>query len=429
MLKFLSFSENESNAAYFKHLIEAMFDCEIRQCSSLGDLSLQLKNTAQFDLIFLNLKKSNGEVIWEKMALDREEAPVFVMDSECTFKDEITSKYPASTVLDNFDNPRKLLDHICARLGVNQNESESLAGFVPVRFDFLEKIVLLKVNIYLKVSDQKYLLLCKKGDNVSGEDLKKYREKSVTHFFVKSGDFQDLVASIPVEEDLTRTKTNANSGIQYLDLFHSTIHSIGLDTHAASFAKVAMKSFMDNIHNDKSLDELVKIFIKHTNYISEHSFVVSLLANSILVNTNFSSEMSGMKLCFAAILHDITITSDDLAKKESTEYAKESDALRLHPLNATEFAKKFKSAPLDIDKILSQHHEKYDGSGYPRGLGHKQIAPLSVVFIIAHEIVDVLYTEGQNQESVRRYLSAKKEIYKDGIFKDVLAASFKSFNL
>ena len=99
-------------------------------------------------------------------------------------------------------------------------------------------------------------------------------------------------------------------------------------------------------------------------------------------------------------MHDITLTHHELAKVRSLEELKEkkgqfpepeANAYSSHPELSAAMVKSMSSAPMDVDIIVRQHHERPDGSGFPNRLRNEQLHPLSVVFITAHELLNYLY--------------------------------------
>ena len=83
--------------------------------------------------------------------------------------------------------------------------------------------------------------------------------------------------------------------------------------------------------------------------------------------------------------------------------------------------------PPDVDSIIAQHHERPDGSGFPRGLTHLRIGPLATVFIVAHDIVTYLFDNdiaGANVEKgldLDKFIEQKSKTYQMGTFKKVIA--------
>lgn len=44
----------------------------------------------------------------------------------------------------------------------------------------------------------------------------------------------------------------------------------------------------------------------------------------------------------------------------------------------------------DLDRILIEHHEKPDGTGYPKGLKGSQISPLGLLFNLSHQLSNII---------------------------------------
>jgi len=61
---------------------------------------------------------------------------------------------------------------------------------------------------------------------------------------------------------------------------------------------------------------------------------------------------------------------------------------KLHPLRAAELVARIGDVPPDTDAIIKHHHERPDGSGFPQGITAQYFAPLTALFIMAHDYVD-----------------------------------------
>jgi len=79
-------------------------------------------------------------------------------------------------------------------------------------------------------------------------------------------------------------------------------------------------------------------------------------------------------LQYATLLHDageITVP-DEILSKPSRLTGKEFSLVKEHPLRSVNFLKPLKALK-EAWPIILYHHEKYDGTGYPKGLKGKQI--------------------------------------------------------
>ncbi len=149
----------------------------------------------------------------------------------------------------------------------------------------------------------------------------------------------------------------------------------------------------------------------------------------ILGKTQWRSDQNAVKLCYAALIHDIALKNQELAQldtmaefeKRKAEFTPEDQKVMLyHTVRAAERVRSFDAIPPDVDTICIQHHERPDGSGFPRKLKYPQITALSAVFIVAHEYVSFSHRRGGNA-SMEDFLS-EMDAFHLGHFVEVLEA-------
>jgi putative nucleotidyltransferase with HDIG domain len=97
-----------------------------------------------------------------------------------------------------------------------------------------------------------------------------------------------------------------------------------------------------------------------------------------------------MQIEHGALLHDLgkLRVPDSILWKPSALTPEEWEIMRKHPEYGYEFVQKIEFLKGAADIILS-HHEKYDGSGYPRGLKGKEISLAARIFSLV-DAVDAL---------------------------------------
>lgn len=134
---------------------------------------------------------------------------------------------------------------------------------------------------------------------------------------------------------------------------------------------------------DKTLTSIVDLVESRDTYTAGHSRRVAHYCRLIAEEMGYSEEECS-KIYQAGILHDLG--------KIATP-----DAILLNPkrLNSLEYRliqehvsvsyKILKYIPMfeELSNIVYQHHERYDGKGYPRGLKGDMIHPLSRIMIVA----------------------------------------------
>lgn len=107
--------------------------------------------------------------------------------------------------------------------------------------------------------------------------------------------------------------------------------------------------------------------------------------SSIIARATNMSEAKQKKLYFASLLHDI-----GFLKIRAEEYYNE-DVYKKHPVIGYEMIRPI-TFYADIAPIVLYHHERYDGSGYPKGLKGEKI-PLETRIISIAEAFDVMVSK------------------------------------
>ena len=90
-------------------------------------------------------------------------------------------------------------------------------------------------------------------------------------------------------------------------------------------------------------------------------------------------------------------------------------------MKAAELARQFQEIPPDVDVIVSQHHEKPDGTGFPRGIGYSYIAPLAMVFMVAHDMAQHFLGHGSQMDR-DAFLAEVRDKYTSSQFRKILEA-------
>ena len=149
-------------------------------------------------------------------------------------------------------------------------------------------------------------------------------------------------------------------------------------------------------------------------YTAGHQQRVTLLASALAQEMGLSEkEVEGVKM--ASLIHDIgkiSVPSEILSKPgKLTEI--EFCLVKTHPQSGYEILKNI-TLPWPIAKIVLQHHERLDGSGYPLGLKDKEIL-LEAKIIGVADVVEAMashrpYRPALGIEKALEEISQKKGI-------------------
>lgn len=116
-----------------------------------------------------------------------------------------------------------------------------------------------------------------------------------------------------------------------------------------------------------------------------HSLNVSVIA--LMIGKAKGLDAGKLKeLSFASLFHDIgkLKVPTTIVRKQVALTEPEKNYLKLHTKYGVELANNMDSFPESAVKVIAQHHELSDGSGYPEGLKESEIDELSQIVALAN---------------------------------------------
>ncbi|HBL85077.1 MAG: hypothetical protein A2Y17_02545 [Clostridiales bacterium GWF2_38_85] len=133
------------------------------------------------------------------------------------------------------------------------------------------------------------------------------------------------------------------------------------------------------------------------------------------------------KLIYSAYVHDLgkIYIPKEVLIKESPLTQEEVEMLRSHPGYSADIAREFKGLE-DIADIVLQHHERYDGNGYPNGLKGEEICYFARILTIIDSFDAMTSKRPYNYKRSKSYEEALEELryYKGTQFDPKLADEF-----
>lgn len=129
----------------------------------------------------------------------------------------------------------------------------------------------------------------------------------------------------------------------------------------------------------------------YDNYLFSHAVNVSIISIIIGEQLGYSKVELG-QLGVAALLHDIGMLRISVKtwRNNGTLTPSEYQEVRKHPFYGAEYLST--KVAEDIRAVAAQHHERYDGSGYPRGLKGSNINYKARIVALA-DVYDALISE------------------------------------
>jgi HD-GYP domain-containing protein (c-di-GMP phosphodiesterase class II) len=327
------------------------------------------------------------------------------------------------------------LTRLCEEGAIDLRQNEE--DFCKIKTKLLLSVCPLEGDIYIRLSERKFVKLFREGDAFDLDDMEKYTvRKGVEHLYLRReslpefiqkycSDLQKVLASVQslTPQDAARVHASIYETVQECG------RRIGFTKDVQQVAKHHVQLVLKQMGKNPRLGQVLeRIRASNDQYIGSHSLTVGYLACAIAYHLEWGSEVTFHKLTLAAFLHDVTLEDhalahcNTLAEVKDLGYSAEVIAdYKTHPIKSSQIAQQFHEVPADVDTIILQHHERPDGTGFPRGIGHAYIAPLAAVFIVAHDMAQHFIDHDQNL-LLEDFVARTREQYKTSQFRKVMEA-------
>lgn len=186
-----------------------------------------------------------------------------------------------------------------------------------------------------------------------------------------------------------------------------------------------------SIHNARLLDDrlrqfesILQVLVASTDardpITGGHSLRVTEYVVGICREMGLSSEYTDM-VRVAALLHDYGKigVEDEILKKPGRLSPEQYEVIKTHADKSRRILEKikFEGVYQEVPEIVGSHHERLDGSGYPRGLKSIEI-PLGARIISVADVFEALTSRRQYREPISPEDALDKMITKVGSYYD-----------
>lgn len=145
-----------------------------------------------------------------------------------------------------------------------------------------------------------------------------------------------------------------------------------------------VEDLMNTILDSKEVLTVLSDAYLYDEYLYQHSFQVTLYSIAIAKEMGYSYEDLRL-IGIGAMLHDIgkLIVPAEILMKPGKLTDCEYEVMKEHARHGFDILRNLHSVSLLVAHCAFQHHERLDGSGYPRGLVDYEIHPFAKIIGVA----------------------------------------------
>lgn len=288
----------------------------------------------------------------------------------------------------------------------------------------------LSYDLYLKIGGEKFIQVGRQGNDDLNSVVDHYTTKGIHYLYLKEKDYNRYLATAKDVIE-TNTQDRVNTGqqkhttVQIYDLAFQVsrehLKTLGVTRMQEELVHKAMENLLVDLKENKVLYSMLKDFYSNQDYLTNHSLLIIYLSSMIISKMGWSNNQTLQQIVYAGFFHDMFVPEELAKVQHLSELENEIDKAKVlkHIKKAADIMEGIKGINNDAHKMIVDHHERPDGSGYPMGLTASQLPPLSCVFITAHHIVDHLYNENFDSSNIASFIQGMQGEWDQGNFKRV----------
>ncbi|MFC7063994.1 HD-GYP domain-containing protein [Halobacillus seohaensis] len=227
-------------------------------------------------------------------------------------------------------------------------------------------------------------VLLRQGVTFTKSLIRRLFDYQITYVYVDDPLTSDIQVNYPINEE-TRSKAIHTIKRSFLDLQKSNNNDQKILFERISLEmNQTVSTIVSELRGNHDTMSLLSDIFVYDDYVFTHSLNVAMYAIA-LANELDLPNRKVEEIGLGAILHDIgkmTIPRNILLKTSSLT-AEEFTLIKTHAEAGFQLLRSVSSVPLVAAHCAYQHHERLDGSGYPRGITEKDIHLYGKILAIA----------------------------------------------
>jgi putative nucleotidyltransferase with HDIG domain len=240
-------------------------------------------------------------------------------------------------------------------------------------------------------TDQGTILL-NKDMKLTDSMIERLKQKGISKFYIQDEATDDLDI-----EEVVSLKTRQTAVKVIYQGFNEIIHAeqkwkarLAPSTIAA-FRNVFESILSDLKRNRKALGLLSDMYVQD-HYVYAHSLNVAIYAAAVGLELGYNDKEL-LELGIGAMLHDIgkLMIPSEILYKPGRLTDEEFAVMKKHTEYGFDYLRQQQGIPLLAAHCAYQHHERFDGTGYPRGLSGEEIHKYARLLAVC-DVFDALTT-------------------------------------
>jgi putative nucleotidyltransferase with HDIG domain len=278
--------------------------------------------------------------------------------------------------------------------------------FTKIKIDEFYSSKAVLFDIFIRLGQNKYIKILHCGDTFSPERIDNYRnKKNVEFLYFHNNDRKKYIQYLNfLGQKFTESeKVSDASKMQLLgrvsDKFLEEAFTIGVKPQVVEQGKELAQSVTKMVQKQKDLWKVLREWQVLDPNAYSHTHLVMIYAAGIIFQFEWQSKSMLETSAMAAMFHDIgkmKLPPELMSKKTSEMTPEELEQYKKHPELGAQMLEGHLTLSQSVRQIILQHHECFDGTGFPNGLKANKVLTLANIIRISDDFVHKMMDEGTN---------------------------------
>lgn len=255
-------------------------------------------------------------------------------------------------------------------------------------------------DVFIKLGGGRFVKILHAGDQFSKERLDRYKvDKKIEHLYFHVKDRRKFIQfnNHLAKKFIANARVPAQTKVSLLQnvsqKFVEEVFSQGVKPQVLDQGKDVCENIYNLVEKQEDLYLLLRDFQDFDPNAFTHAFLTSLFTTAIIKQFEWQSKVTIETTALACLFHDIGKTKlppeyIGLRPKDMSE-----DQLKLyqeHPKMGVEIIEGNRMINNSVKQIILQHHEAYDGTGFPFQKRGSKILTLANIVALANDFVHII---------------------------------------
>lgn len=286
-------------------------------------------------------------------------------------------------------------------------------AYTSVRTIFFNKFENSPCDLFLRLSDNKYVKILNQNDELTSTFIEKYVCKKIFEFYLTNEDFKTHQDSLFDFHSNAKEILVNGKKVQLPE--HEGMNEMMKELGVSEKQTQQINNISAQIVTDLNTGShgfsniIAKFTTSSKRFLYDHSYLTALISCLIASKNEWGTTPNKEKLCLASILHELgdedqlQLTLDDNLSRQDFENGVSEFQVKANKKLAGRL-KDVPSVSLDVINIIEGYHN----------FSFAQLSPMTSCFSVAHQFVILLYKEKFKKDAIPEIFKKMGTQFKEG---------------